>query len=118
MKLTFKIFHISAKPENATKAIKKMKKHNNADFEIIKVEKYLNKGSLALCETTIKSIEWKDKVFEVLKFAQTFGLSWSISGDIEEEINISTTRFSAGDGVSLADIQLTKTENSRTNGST
>ena len=108
MKVEFRIFHESKKPPNAERAIRAMCNITKARFEINKVEPYLHKGCLAICEATFESQTWEQLIFEILLYAQQFGYSWVISENIEEVLSISTSQFHGGSGVSGADIRIEK----------
>jgi hypothetical protein len=107
MKIEFKIFHESAKPPNAERAIRKMIKINKSDFDIVKVDRYLDKGCLAVCETTVEAESWEEFIYKVLLFGQSFG-SWSIGGSIDEELRLWSTSFQGGDGVTAAGITVSR----------
>ncbi len=84
--------------------------HNCLEIEIVSVEKYLNKGCLSTCSVELESKDWTQLVYKTILFAQRFGYGWSISGSIEEEVNLSTTGINAGCGITLADIYISRRE--------
>ncbi len=106
MNIGFQIFHESPKPANAERAIRAMRNGTKAQFDILKVEPYLHKGCVATCEFTLSQKRWEDVVIEALKFAQKFGYGWGISGKIERELDLTTTRFSHGSGVTMVHIHI------------
>lgn len=106
MRCELRIFHESRKPENAERAIEGMIRHNEVEIELLSVAKYLDKGCLAICEIEIPMMKWELMIYEVILFCQSFGHSWNISGQINEEINLSTTHVHAGNGITLVDFYL------------
>jgi hypothetical protein len=85
-----------------------MFKQLRVDVNIDKVEVYMKKGCLATCSYDLSSDSWEELVLETIKFAQIFGTGWALSGSIDEEINLSTTSFHHGNGVTLAHIQISR----------
>ncbi|MFK7803828.1 MAG: hypothetical protein AB8G95_19500 [Anaerolineae bacterium] len=104
--MEFKIFHESTKPQNAERSVRQMKNHNQCEFEVLSSELYLHKGSVVNCKTIIHADTWEEFVFKVIRFSQSFGYSWLLSGNIQNELHLSTKQVHSGQGISLIDISV------------
>ena len=105
MILEFEIFHESTKPSNAEKSIRRMRKGTNADFEVLSTERHLDKGCVAKCKAQLPRFDtWSEAVFNVLRFAQSFGVGWTVLGDISDELQMTATEFYNGNGVTFSKI--------------
>ena len=87
-----------------------MRNTTNADFEIKKVEPYLHKGCLVICETSFECETWNEFIIAVVRYGQKFGYGWSVSEKIEDVLSISTTQFHSGAGINLAEIRVERSE--------
>jgi len=103
--LDFEIHHESEKPLNAEKAVRGMKKGTGASFKIISAETYLNKGSVVRCRTMLpENDSWESTVFNILQLAQSYGRNWTIASDVSEELDMHTSSFHHGSGVTFSRI--------------
>ena len=108
--LEFKVFHISKKPANAERSIRRMMNHNKCNFQILHVEPYLQKGSVAKCLKPIEAGSWEQLVYQSIVFFQSFSPSLFFSGFVDEELCITTDRLNAGDGVTLVSLDIRKND--------
>ena len=69
------------------------------------LEKYHKGGTKAFLKKDLPEIDWPDAVLMGLNLAQTFGGSWTILGNAEEELNLVGTEFSVV-GINWAEILL------------
>lgn len=87
-----------------------MLSHCGSEITVDKIEPYLDKGSLAECHIEIEANTWEELSFKVLSNAQKFGIGWVVSGSVEEEIDLTTSSFHAGNGVTIASIHFSRNE--------
>lgn len=57
------------------------------------VEPYHKGGTSARFAIEIADRDWPDAVLECLRMAQSFGYTWSISGDADSEIILVSSKF-------------------------
>ena len=108
--LEFKVFHISKKTANAERSIRRMMNHNNCDFQILHVEEYLHKGSVANCLKSIEAGSWEQLVYQSMVFFQSFSPSFYVSGFIDEEFCLTSHRLTAADGVTCVSLDIRKND--------
>lgn len=108
MKIKVNFFHESNKPKNAERAVRFLKNRSQFGFEIIDSSLYLNKGSVVECSAEVVAQNWAEFVFNVIQFGQSIGARWSIAGDIEREFLMSTNCASLGQGITMIDISIAR----------
>lgn len=109
MNINIKYFLDSSKPKNAERALRHHLKLNQCDYTVGAVETYLDKGCVCICSfeiTSRQTLSWQELVFEVIRECQNFGYDWCISNQIEEELNLTTSSFHAGSGITMADVYV------------
>ena len=74
------------------------------------VEPYHKGGTSAQFELSIADRDWPDAVLACLRMAQSFGYSWSLSGDVDNEIELTATRL-AVPGIEWAHVWMHRREN-------
>ena len=95
---------IDAKSErSALRVVERLRRLVEAEVESI--EPY-NKGGFECClALSVAGASWPDKVVSVVSAAQSFGYGWTISGSIDEEVDIVASRFSVP-GLEFANLTL------------
>lgn len=106
MEINIKYFLESKKPVNAERALRHHLKINDLNYEVGKVEPYLDKGCVCMCTFQVQATTWQALVYEVIRECQNFGCGWCISSRIDEELCLTTSRFHGGSGVTFADVYV------------
>lgn len=103
MKLAIILVLKTEKTEAALTVVLRLNKVISA--ELLTLEKYEKVGIKAFLEKEISEIRWPDAILAALTTAQSFGRSWTIIGNAEEELNLVGNSFSLS-GIEWAEVSL------------
>ncbi|MEO0413006.1 MAG: hypothetical protein AAF221_14330 [Pseudomonadota bacterium] len=72
------------------------------------LSRYYKGGTSAVFSRDVVAFEWPEVIMEILQLTQAFGRSWTVTGDIDNELSLVTTEFSLA-GITWAEVSIVKT---------
>jgi hypothetical protein len=108
MKVIFTFF-IEAKDEvNAKKVLNQIIEKNNLCIQLDKIEKYEKINGYKIKTYFQKTNEnWEKVAYELIKTAQGLGYNWNLTGNIDDEINMTTNNTKIS-GLKFLDISCNR----------
>ena len=103
MKLTITLVLKTEETEKALRVISKLNQIIQADAP--ELEKYHKGGIKAVLSKDLHEVLWPNACISTMSTAQLFGRSWTLIGNIEEEISLVSEMFSVP-GIEWAELSL------------
>ena len=96
----WRIFTDTKKPDSARRLALKLQAQGGHEFHELKVDDYHKGGHVVTFDIGHEFDDWAAVAYDVISCAQQMGHGWSISGFIEEELELIST------GTSIAGIKM------------
>ena len=87
----WRIFTDTKRTDGAHRLTLKLQAHVDRNFSKIKIEDYHKGGHVVTFDISHESDDWMTTVYEVISIAQQMGHGWSISGFIDEVLDLTST---------------------------
>lgn len=81
------------------------------EFELVELYPDQGKGCEASIQLEIQGKAWSDRAIALISLAQTVGHSWTLTGDIDTEVDLSCAKFSES-GIKFMWIQMEREKSS------
>ncbi len=95
------------KNETALRVISNLNKIILSELESL--EPYHKGGMNCVLRKDVEALNWETAVFSCLELAQSFGRSWELTGQIDEQVDLVSSEISVS-GVNWAHLQLVRNQ--------
>jgi len=96
----WRIFTDTKKPESACRLVAKLQARTDRNFGELNVNDYHKGGHVVTFDIDHEFDDWPTTVYDVIACAQLIGHGWSISGFIDEEMDL------IANGTSISGIKM------------
>jgi hypothetical protein len=87
MKAHWKIWTLATTEEKALRVVNRVAAQLGHPIQELAVEPYHSGGFVAVFVTLHSGPKWSDFVFEVIELAQRIGYSWTLTGDVRQQLD-------------------------------